>query len=296
MNYNWIALDGKASIDEKEIRFIPEIANDQQLRADKTPACGLASNIEFENGEIIFKVKINDNSTRCQIVLNRGFEEVFIGINTGNAAFGIIKLVQNTFVNLDSSGDPNNLDFSKPFLIKIKVIGSIISLYINEVLVAKTSHIIKKSYINLFITGINEAVIFDFIVNQTKPCAFVVMQFTDEYNTLYDEVIKPICQEKGLDCIRADDFFSSTPIITDIVNSIKTSSIIIADITPNNPNVFYEIGYAHAIDKPTILLCDRKRDKLPFDISGFRTLFYDNTISGKSKIEENLKKFLDNSI
>jgi nucleoside 2-deoxyribosyltransferase len=58
--------------------------------------------------------------------------------------------------------------------------------------------------------------------------------------------------------------------------------------------VFYEVGYAHGIGKPTILLSDRKRDeKLPFDIAGFRTLFYDNTISGKGVVEERLKKHLD---
>jgi hypothetical protein len=69
---------------------------------------------------------------------------------------------------------------------------------------------------------------------------------------------------------------------------------VIADITPDNPNVFYEVGYAHGIKKPTILLSDRRRDKLPFDVSGFRTLFYDNTIGGKKAVEENLTKHLEN--
>ena len=69
--------------------------------------------------------------------------------------------------------------------------------------------------------------------------------------------------------------------------------MVIADITPDNPNVYYELGYAHGIDKPTILLSDRKREELPFDVSGFRTLFYDNTIGGKSVVEERLRKHLD---
>jgi nucleoside 2-deoxyribosyltransferase len=120
------------------------------------------------------------------------------------------------------------------------------------------------------------------------------MQFTDEYNALFKEVIRPVCASYGYEVIRGDDFYTSGQIIEDITRSIRESALIIADVTPDNANVFYEVGYAHGIGKPTILLSDRKRDKkLPFDIAGFRTLFYDNTISGKGVVEERLKKHLD---
>lgn len=57
----------------------------------------------------------------------------------------------------------------------------------------------------------------------------------------------------------------------------------------------YEIGYAHALKKPTILLCDKAlRDRLPFDVSGFRTIFYDNSIGGKRRVEEKLEVYLQN--
>ena len=58
-----------------------------------------------------------------------------------------------------------------------------------------------------------------------------------------------------------------------------------------NENVFYELGYAHALKKPTILLADRTK-KLPFDVSGYRCLFYENSIGGKRKVEEALEKHL----
>jgi hypothetical protein len=51
--------------------------------------------------------------------------------------------------------------------------------------------------------------------------------------------------------------------------------------------------FAHAINKPTILLSDKRRERLPFDISGFRTLFYDNTIGGKAVVETRLQQHLD---
>ena len=64
-----------------------------------------------------------------------------------------------------------------------------------------------------------------------------------------------------------------------------------AEITPPNQNVFYELSYAHALAKPTILLAERGK-QLPFDISGYRVLFYDNTIGGKTQVEDGLKKHL----
>lgn len=55
--------------------------------------------------------------------------------------------------------------------------------------------------------------------------------------------------------------------------------------------MYYELGYAHALDKPTILLAERGK-KPPFDISGYRHLFYDNTIAGKTRVEDDLRKHI----
>jgi hypothetical protein len=69
--------------------------------------------------------------------------------------------------------------------------------------------------------------------------------------------------------------------------------VVIAEITPVNANVFYELGYAHALGKDTILLAERGK-QLPFDVSGYRCIFYDNTIGGKQHVEESLRKHLRN--
>ncbi len=118
------------------------------------------------------------------------------------------------------------------------------------------------------------------------------MQFSEPYNSAYTEVIRPTCASFGYDVIRADEVDQSTVIIEDIIRSIREAGLIVADITPDNPNVFYEVGYAHAIGTPTILLCDKTRERLPFDVSGFRTIFYENSIAGKSRVEEKLGKYL----
>jgi nucleoside 2-deoxyribosyltransferase len=119
------------------------------------------------------------------------------------------------------------------------------------------------------------------------------MQFTEQYNVLHQDVIKPICESYGFRVVRADEFYTSGQIMDDVIQSIRSSALIVADVTPDNANVFYELGFAHAIGKPTILLSDKKRERLPFDISGFRTLFYDNTIGGKAVVETRLRQHLD---
>jgi len=78
--------------------------------------------------------------------------------------------------------------------------------------------------------------------------------------------------------------------MADMTREIAESEFVIADITSANPNVYYEVGYAHAINKPTILLANKDVAKLPFDVSGFRVLFYENSIAGKRRFEEGLRK------
>ena len=117
----------------------------------------------------------------------------------------------------------------------------------------------------------------------------------EKFDDLYNNVIVPKCMEYGYEPIRADRIYTSSSIIQDIITEISDASVIIADITMDNPNVFYELGYAHALNKPTILLADvDKRKSLPFDLSGFRTILYSNSIGGKKDIEEMLEKYLYN--
>jgi len=117
------------------------------------------------------------------------------------------------------------------------------------------------------------------------------MEFSETFNDLYTHVIKPVCKNAEVNTVRADERHGPGQILSDIEQQIAESSVIIADVTPVNANVFYEVGYAHALRKPTILLAQRGT-RLPFDISGFRTIFYNNTIEGKSKVEDLLQKHL----
>ena len=177
--------------------------------------------------------------------------------------------------------------------IAVLVEGSKISLSVDGVHLCQANHQVIENQVAFFMQSTKMVSISNIVTKSATPNAFVVMQFKEEYNEFFREVIKPTCEKHGLEVIRADDMYTSGLIIQDIIQSLEESSLVIAEITPDNPNVYYELGYAHGIKKPTILLCDSSREKLPFDISGIRTIFYDNKISGKSQVEERLSKHLE---
>lgn len=296
MEKNWLVTGGLAEITDKQIKYIPKIIKDDLGKEEITPAF-VSSNIEFENGTIEFEIKSKDKFGICQLRLHSdNSSNLNIGLNTAGVLYGIQRYNDklNKWELLSGTGEAETLDTKKYYKVKISVVGSSISLFINDILVAVGIDNIRKGQLQLVFSSRDEILIQGFKVKDLKPTAFVVMQFSEQYNQLYKEVIKPICEDFGLEVERADEFYTATPIIKDIVKSIKEASVIIAEITPDNPNVFYEVGYAHAINKPTILLSDKAREKLPFDISGFRTLFYENSIAGKTSVEKNLKKFLEN--
>jgi len=102
---------------------------------------------------------------------------------------------------------------------------------------------------------------------------FVLMPFADEFTDVWRLGIKPSVEALGLSCTRADDFLHTRNIMDVIRESIRRARLIIADMTTNNPNVFYELGYAHALSKPVILIT-RDRNSVPFDLRGLNNIEY----------------------
>jgi nucleoside 2-deoxyribosyltransferase len=121
------------------------------------------------------------------------------------------------------------------------------------------------------------------------PNAFVAMQFGEPFDTIYREVIKPESEKLGFEVMRIDELNQPGIIVQDIQRRIEDSKVVIAEISAANQNVYYEVGYAHALNKPTILLAQRGKD-LPFDIRSYRVIFYENTIGGKPLVESTLRE------
>lgn len=121
---------------------------------------------------------------------------------------------------------------------------------------------------------------------------FVLMPFEEAMKPIYDDHIKATCKKIGFSCRRADDLFTATAVMSDVWSSIYYSKIIIADCTGRNPNVFYEIGIAHTLGRPVVLITQRAED-VPFDIRHIRYFKYSFTPRGMKEFELALKATLE---
>lgn len=119
---------------------------------------------------------------------------------------------------------------------------------------------------------------------------FVMMPFAESFNAIY-RLIQRCCKEQGLVCERADDDVLPGKITSKIYERVGGSGIIIADMTGRNPNVFYELGLAHAISDNVILLT-QSTDDVPFDLRDFVHIGYENSFDGAEKLANDLSKVL----
>jgi hypothetical protein len=120
----------------------------------------------------------------------------------------------------------------------------------------------------------------------------VFMPFSAELEPVYQDHLKSVAQRVGRSIARADDFFTNDQIINEIWTALVSAKLIIADCTQRNPNVFYEIGLAHAVGKPTILITQNS-DDIPFDLRHRRYLKYELTPRGMKSFEESLEKTIN---
>jgi hypothetical protein len=127
----------------------------------------------------------------------------------------------------------------------------------------------------------------------TRRTAFSIMPFgPEDLQIVYDDFVKPTIENKcGLECIRGDDMFGSNVVMEDVRAAITVSTIVIADLTGKNPNVFYEVGIAHGIEKPVLLLTQFLED-VPFDLRHRRILVYHYTPRGCKLLEKRLEQHI----
>ena len=124
---------------------------------------------------------------------------------------------------------------------------------------------------------------------------FVIMPFRPEFNDVWKGGIQKAARAEGFKAIRVDMVNRSTNITDDIVDSINKCRLAIVDVTDNNPNVMFELGYTLAKKKPNIII-SQSADYLPFDIRNIRTIIYSNSWSGvedlRVKVQDFLREFL----
>jgi hypothetical protein len=115
------------------------------------------------------------------------------------------------------------------------------------------------------------------------------MPYGDWFDDYYSSIFVAAIESAGLEPRRADDLFRSSTIVNDNWEYTKSAKLILADLTDKNPNVFYELGLAHAMAKPAILVT-ASLDDVPFDLRGLRIIEYDKNVPDwGSVLQESLK-------
>ena len=115
---------------------------------------------------------------------------------------------------------------------------------------------------------------------------FVVMPFgvkpmrdgserTYDFDKVYRVIIQRAIRQAGMQPIRADERIGSSVIHTDMFKDLRDQPVVLADLSLENPNVFYELGIRHVMtNSGTVLMC-RRGAVLPFDVQLSRVIFYD---------------------
>jgi len=139
-----------------------------------------------------------------------------------------------------------------------------------------------------------------------KKC-FVIMPFGKkpvdgvevDFDHIYHQLIEKAVDDLGVDCERCDEIIDNGSIIKKMFRGIFDADVAVVDITSLNPNVFYELGVRHALQKHvTLVICKNSNQSIPFNIRGLNILGYeidseDQLEIGRKKIREHIQNGLD---
>lgn len=118
-----------------------------------------------------------------------------------------------------------------------------------------------------------------------------MMPFHPHFDRVYAK-LQAVAGAVGLRCRRADDIWENPAVMQDVVSLIDRSQVVIADCTGRNPNVFYEIGIAHALGREVILITQNEAD-IPFDLRHLRYVSYLNNNEGLEELARRLQMRLE---
>lgn len=110
-----------------------------------------------------------------------------------------------------------------------------------------------------------------------KEYCFVIQPYDGgDFDNRYDDIIKPALESCGIEAYRVDRDPYVEIAVSVIEERIRDATLVIAEISVDNPNVWFELGYAMALEKTVIMLCDNmyRNGKFPFDISHRNVLVY----------------------
>jgi hypothetical protein len=111
-------------------------------------------------------------------------------------------------------------------------------------------------------------------IREFLDTCFVMMPFGPWFDRYYQEIYVPAIKEAGFEPVRADELFTTGSVVEQIWEQIEKAKLLLADLSGKNPNVFYELGLAHAAKKPVVFTASQV-DDVPFDLRHLRVIIYE---------------------
>ena len=289
---SWAAITGEWTFNKENASYLGP------TEAVVAPYGIALSDVQLRDGVIRAKISFEKlEDTTGAIIL--GFQAEAAGyimcqLGAYNSAYAISEFQAGAgWRALTSAGSISNLQAGHSYSMEVRQQGQKITMIVDMVRIFELvlSRPLPGNQVGLFAWGKSPVKFEDVIAEREQARAFIAMPFVEPFNTLYREVIKPEAENLGFNVVRIDEISGPGIIFEDIKREIAEAKVVIAEITAPNQNVFYELGYAHALNKPTVLLAQRGKE-LPFDIRSYRVIFYEDTIGGKPIVEQNLRKHL----
>jgi hypothetical protein len=132
-------------------------------------------------------------------------------------------------------------------------------------------------------------------IREFLDSCFVMMPFGGWFDRYYQEVYVPAIKAAGFEPVRSDELFTTGSVVEQIWDQVSRSTVLFADLSNKNANVFYELGLAHAARKPVVLAA-RDIDDVPFDLRHLRVIVYDvNEPRWSEKLGKSVTDFLKNA-
>ncbi|MBX3398346.1 MAG: hypothetical protein KF873_06360 [Gemmataceae bacterium] len=198
-------------------------------------------------------------------------------LNTLTRQFGIQRDRASTFAEIFRA----NISFLKSFNINT---GASANVTLGDLTVASTANADATA-------STKEKRVREFL-----DTCFVMMPFGGWFDRYYQEIYVQAIKDTGLEPVRADELFSTGSVMEQIWEQITRSKVLLADLTDKNPNVFYELGLAHAASKPVVFTSARI-DDVPFDLRHLRVIVYETREpEWAPKLRKHITEYLRNTI
>jgi hypothetical protein len=119
---------------------------------------------------------------------------------------------------------------------------------------------------------------------------FVLTPFNEKERRTF-AIIQDVVTRIGFRCVRGDEEYIAGEILPHVVDLITRARLVIANISGRNPNVYYELGIAHALGKPTVLV-SRTLDSVPFDLRAKYIVLFDSGEELRGGLRDSLSRIL----